>query len=153
MARLEDVPFGTRAVLEQLECPRFDRQPFVAGAPLARRRIAVVSSAGLFRRGDRPFLAGEGDYRALPASLPARDILMSHVSVNFDRTGFQRDMNVVLPLDRLRELAEDGAIGAVAETHYSFMGATDPKAMEPRARALAGRLKADRVDGVVLTPV
>jgi D-proline reductase (dithiol) PrdB len=153
VARLEDVPTGTRAVLEQLECPSFERKPFVSGPPLASRRIAVVSSAGLFRRGDRPFLAGEGDYRALPAGVPARDILMSHVSVNFDRTGFQRDMNIVLPLDRLRELAEDGAIGSVAETHYAFMGATDPKAMEPRARALAGLLKADGVGGVVLTPV
>src|SRR5689334_13776698 len=89
--RLEDVPPSTRKVLEDLECPSFERKPFVLGPPLRERRVAVVSSAGLFRRGDRPFLAGEGEYRALPADTAAADVLMSHVSVNFDRTGFQRD--------------------------------------------------------------
>jgi D-proline reductase (dithiol) PrdB len=83
--------------------------------------------------------------------------LISHISINFDRTGFQEDWNVVFPLDRLNELAADGVIGEVAQTHYSFMGsfmgATDPVLMEPHARALAGRLKGDRVDTVILPPV
>jgi D-proline reductase (dithiol) PrdB len=59
----------------------------------------------------------------------------------------------VFPLDRLRELAGEGAIGSVAQTHYSFMGATDPVQMEPHARELAGRLKRDAVDAVILPPV
>ena len=42
---------------------------------------------------------------------------------------------------------------SVAATHYSFMGATDPLQMEPHARELAGRLKADAVDAAVLPPV
>jgi D-proline reductase (dithiol) PrdB len=78
---------------------------------------------------------------------------MSHASVNFDRTAFQRDINVVFPLDRLRAMAAAGAIGSLAATHYSFMGATDPRGMEANARAVAGRLKSDRVDAVLLTPV
>jgi hypothetical protein len=41
----------------------------------------------------------------------------------------------------------------VADTHYSFMGASDPLQMEPHARALAGKLKEDRVDSVLLAPV
>ena len=60
---------------------------------------------------------------------------------------------MVFPLDRLRELADEGAIGSVAQTHYSFMGATDPMQMEPHARELAGRLKQDAVDAVILPPV
>ena len=78
---------------------------------------------------------------------------MSHVSVNFDRTGFQRDLNVVLPVDRLRDLVEQGLIGSVSDNHYSFMGATDPRGMQEHARTVAGRLKNDQVDGVLLTPV
>ena len=46
-----------------------------------------------------------------------------------------------------------GVIGSVADTHYSFMGASDPVQMEPHARALAGKLKQDRVDSVLLAPV
>ena len=51
---------------------------------------------------------------------------MSHISVNFDRSGFQQDLNVVFPVERLREMAADGEIGSVAD---SFMGATDPEQM------------------------
>jgi D-proline reductase (dithiol) PrdB len=80
-------------------------------------------------------------------------LLISHISINFDRTGFQEDWNVVFPLHRLNELAAEGAIGSVATTHYSFMGATDPVQMEPHARELAGRLKQDSVDAAILPPV
>ena len=36
----------------------------------------------------------------------------------------------------------------MADTHYSFMGATDPLQMEPHARELAGRLKEDKVETI-----
>ena len=34
----------------------------------------------------------------------ADELVMSHSSVNFDRTGFQQDINIVFPVDRLRDL-------------------------------------------------
>jgi D-proline reductase (dithiol) PrdB len=79
--------------------------------------------------------------------------LISHVSINFDRTGFQEDWNTVFPIDRLNELAAAGVIGSVADTHYSFMGAAEPDLIEPHARELAGHLKRDNVDAVLLPPV
>ena len=153
MARMTDLPQATQTNMTNLECPGFETTPFASGPPLAERRVAVVTSAGLVRRGERPFVSGDVDYRVLPADTPANQILMSHVSVNFDRTAFQRDINVVFPLDRLRAMAAAGAIGSLAATHYSFMGATDPRGMEANARAVAGRLKSDQVDAVLLTPV
>jgi hypothetical protein len=105
MARLEDVPQPIRDAVVAAPCPAFETQPFVAGPPLAQRRVAIVSSAALIRRGDKPFLFGSAECRFLPASMPAGEILTSHVSINFDRAGFQRDLNVVYPIDRLRELA------------------------------------------------
>jgi D-proline reductase (dithiol) PrdB len=78
---------------------------------------------------------------------------MSHISTNFDRTGFQQDWNVVFPLDRLRELAGEKVIGSVAAYHYSFMGATDPARLEVAARSLARIMKNDGVDAVLLVPV
>ena len=89
----------------------------------------------------------------IPANTPAAEIVMSHVSVNYDRTGFQEDLNVVLPLDRLRELKLDGVVGSVADFHYSFMGAAPIRALELKATELAGLLKKDQVDAVLLTPV
>ena len=153
MVRMTDLPAPTQASMANLECPVFTTTPFVSGPPLAKRRIAVVTSAGLLRRGERPFVSGDTDYRAIPVDTPTDQILMSHVSVNFDRTAFVRDINVVFPIERLRAMASAGTIGAVAATHYSFMGASDPRGMEANARAVAGRLKSDSVDAVLLTPV
>jgi D-proline reductase (dithiol) PrdB len=115
--------------------------------------VAIVTSAALVRRGEPPMPPGDNGFRALPASTPAADTVMSHVSVNFDRTGFQRDVNVVYPLDRLRELAGEGVIGSVADTHYAVMGASDPKTWGDLADGIVARLKQERVDAVLLTPV
>ena len=137
------------------ELSEFKGRPWVSGPPLAKRRVAIVTTAGIHRRGDVPFTEGpaQAGYRVLPGDTPVADVLMSHNSINFDRSGFQQDINVVFPIDRLRELAADGVIGSVADFHYSFMGALPPKSLEPAARGLAGLLKQDRVDAVLLTPV
>lgn len=153
MPRLNQIPEPMRSHLANTKCPTFDTQPWVAGPPLKERRVAIISTAGLYVRGGRPFSFGLADYRVIPGDADARDLVMGHVSTNFDRTGFQQDLNVVFPLDRLKELAAEGVIGAVAEFHYSFMGATHPGQMEPTARHLGGLLKEDKVDGVLLAPV
>ncbi len=151
--RLTNLPAAMAKRLAELECPDFKTRPWVEGPPLARRRVAVVSSAGLVVRGEKPFRGRDPDFRAIPGTTRPDQLLMSHISINYDRTGFQEDWNVVFPLDRLGELAAEGAIGSVAATHYSFMGATDPVLMEDYAREVAGRLKQDKVDAVILSPV
>jgi len=153
MARLDRMPPDERRHLLALPCPTFESTAWVTGPPLAQRRVALVSTAGLHRRGDRPFGVGAADYRVIPADSAARELVMSHVSTNFDRTGFQRDCNVVFPLERLRELAAAGVIGSLADYHYSLMGATDPRRMKKTAQSLAAILKADSVDAVLLVPV
>jgi D-proline reductase (dithiol) PrdB len=160
MVRLTDLPAWERdhmldKVKDLTNVARFDGNPWVSGPPLAQRRVAVISTAGLHRRDDRPFAPGAAavDYRVIPGDTPAGDLVMSHISINYDRTGFQQDLNVVLPLDRLRELAAESVIGSVAAFHYSFMGAAPILQLEPRARQLAGLLKKDQVDAVLLSPV
>lgn len=153
MARMEDLVASEQEHMRSLALPTFDTTPWTDGPLVRDRRVAVVTTAGLSLRGDAAFGLGAGDYRVIPAETDAGDILMNHVSVNFDRTGFQDDINVVLPIERLREMAADGAIGSVADFHYSFMGATDPTLLEDSARALAGMLRKDRVNAVLLTPV
>jgi len=137
-----------------MPCPTFGTAPWVAGPPVAQRKVALVSTAGLHRRGDLPITPGSPDYRVIPAETPANDLVMSHVSTNFDRTGFQLDWNVVLPLDRLRELAQAGRIGGVASRHYSFMGAIgELDGLKSRAVELAETMRADGVDTALLVPV
>jgi D-proline reductase (dithiol) PrdB len=140
MARLEDIPEPTRTAVANLPCPSFDTTPFVGGPPLSER-------------GDKPFPFGSGEYRAVPSDWDNSDILMSHVSINFDRAGFQRDINVLYPIDRLREFAADGVIGSVAAEHFTVIGSTDPAAMLESADAIAAALIADKCNAVVLAPV
>ncbi len=138
----------------EMPCPTFDTTPWVTGPPTPRRTVALISTAGLHRRSDPPIAPGSADYRLIPATTAAADLVMSHVSTNFDRTGFQMDWNVVLPLDRLRELAASGDIGAMAPRHYSFMGAIARlDGLEPRAAELAEAMHGDGVDTALLVPV
>ena len=158
MVRLADLPQAEReGHLNRISnLPQFPARPFVKGAALAKRRVALVTTAGIHLRSDQPFDTGGAgiDYRVIPGDVAPADLVMSHASVNFDRTGFQSDWNVVFPLDRLRELVRDKIVGAVAAFHYSFMGAI-PKVerYEPKARELAALLVQDKVDAVLLTPV
>ncbi len=136
-----------------LDCPAFEAQSWVEGPELAARRVALISTAGLHRRGDRPFDSGAGDYRVIRRDTGGGDLVMTHLSQNFDRTGFQQDWNVAFPLDRLHDLVESRQIGTVADYHYSFMGATAPEHMELAATELVRLLKGDRVDAALLIPI
>ena len=122
MVRLADLPEWDRiSKLDKLkELTGFDARPWVKPPPLKKCRIAIVTTAGVHRRGDRPF---------------------------------QEDHNIAFPIDRLNELAQRGVVGAVADLHYSFMGATQIRQLEAKAKELAQLLKDDHVDAVLLTPI
>jgi len=131
-----------------------DPAPWITPKPLGEATIAIVSTAGLHRRSDAPFVLGAVDYRLLPGDVDFADVVVSHISTNFDRSALQQDPNIWFPLDRLREMAADSEIGGVSDWHYSFMGA------QPNHQALAatgeevGRLlAADGVDVALLVPV
>jgi D-proline reductase (dithiol) PrdB len=157
MVRLADLPEWERAhLLGKIPAlPKFKVRPWVRGGPLAKRRVALITTAGLHLRSDRAFTVdSRNDYRVIPGAVRAADLVMTQFSVNFDRSGFQRDVNVVFPIDRLKELVCEGVIGSTADFHYSFMGAGSVVTQyEARARELAGLLRKDGVDAVLLTPV
>ena len=153
MVRLNDLPAGERDLMMKIPMPHFDSTPFVTGKPLSERRIAILSTAALQTRSDRVFAWGDAGYRVIPGQTQPNDIIMSHRSVNFDRSGFQQDYNVCFPLDRLRELADAGVIGSVADYHYTVMGANPPERLEDTARHIAGLMKRDAVDTALLIPV
>lgn len=153
MARLADIPEPERSYMAELECIPYPHKPFTPAVAPAQRHVAIVSSAGLIVRGQRPTLANDTGYRSIPADVADTDILCSHVSVNFDRSGFQQDINVMLARDRLQELETQGSIGKAAETHYAFMGATHPDELEDKAREAGRSMLALGVNTVVLAPV
>ena len=132
MTRLSDLPPAQAKRLAEVECPTFTTQPWVSGPPLSDRRVAIVSSAGLFKRGTEPFprprcrLSRHPRRRRLarPAHQPYLNQLRPHRAAG----RLERRLSAC---DRLKELVAQGVIGSLADTHYSFMGASDPIAMGP----------------------
>lgn len=143
-----------RANVKDLPVPEFDNPAFTSPPPLSEATVAIVTSAGLRRKDEPSWNPNDGSFRAFDAS--ERDLSLGHLSPNFDRSGFAADLNVVWPVDRLKEMAEDGAIGRVAPRHLGFMGAQDDTMTTIRmdtGPAAAKLLKDDGVDLVLLTPV
>lgn len=154
MVRLETVSEEERKLLLSLPCPTFDTHPWVSGKPVQKSRIAIVTTAGLHLRNDRPFQFDPDDfYRVIPGDVRANDLVMSHIAASFDRTGFQRDWNVVFPLDRLREMAAEGIISSLADYHYSVSSAHRGEEFDAPAREIARLLMKDNVDAALLFPV
>ena len=154
MVRLSDLSPAERDHITAKELTTFDTEPWVEGPPLADRRVAILTTAGLHQRADEAFNFVDLTYRVIPASRSTSELTMTHSSVHFDRSGLHEDVNTVFPLDRLRELADDGVVGSLADHHYSLMGAGWPPAMiEPTCDQLARLLHADNVTAVLLVPV
>jgi D-proline reductase (dithiol) PrdB len=155
MPRLERLPEGNRKNLLALAVQVNVTSPFTRPRrPLADCRLALVTTAGLHRRGDRPFGPGDQGMRAIPSDTPSADLVQSHTSLGFDRVPIIRDVNVSFPIDRVRELVERGVVGTVAPVHYSFMGALrDLARLEGETGPAVGRaLHQAGVDAALITP-
>jgi D-proline reductase (dithiol) PrdB len=155
MPRLDRLPQLNRNNLLMLPVQVNDAAPFTRlTTPLTAARLAIVTSAGLHRRGDRPFGPGEQTYRVIPSDTPVRDLIQSHTSLGFDRVPMMRDPNICFPVDRLRELIARGELGGTGPHHYSFMGAQrDLKRIQEETGPEVGRrLRDEGVDVALITP-
>ena len=159
MPRLSVLSEVQRQMLQFFPCMEVDGVPWTPLAkPLAECTAAIVTTAGLHLRDDKPFNrdhpGGESTYRIIPSASDPADIVQSHFSIGFDRTAIYRDINITFPMDRVRELAQRGIIGRVAPNHYSFMGALRDCTLvaEQTGPEVAQRLKDEGVDLVLLTP-
>jgi D-proline reductase (dithiol) PrdB len=148
-----------RAAFDGVPVPVFETTAFTLPPPLREATVALVTTAGL-RRPDQPdwaYRAGDQSFRVLEVPRGSDpELMLSHSSHNFDRSGFVADLNVVLPLDRLRELAAAGAIKAVAPRHVSFIGNLDETLATIRldtGPAAARVLREAGANVVLLTPV
>jgi len=130
--------------------------PFTKG--LKGSRVAIVTTAGVHLKSQKPFNMkdpnGDATFRVIPKDTKKEDFIITHDY--YDHRDADIDINIVFPIDRLRELADEGFIGAVAENHYGFMGHIDgphlKTLLNDTAPDAAKRLKEDGVDCVLLTP-
>jgi hypothetical protein len=113
--RVEDVPFVIRPV----------------------KRVALISTAGLYLENQERFGPEDPTFRRIPA-----DADLTRLRIWWDTAATQpasQDLNCAFPLSLLREEKE------LAPTHYTFSGAiADPRRLiEETAPALAAELEAD----------
>ena len=137
----------------RIPCPTFDAPAFATPKPLPEAKVAIVTSASLHHKDDDDFAVVDAGYRVLHRN--RRDIVCGHWSPNFDASGVSADLNVVFPIDRLEEMAAEGAIGSVSEVHLAFAGNQfDLAAIRMDGGPAGARyLLNHEVDVVVLTPV
>ena len=145
MPRLDRLPPLNRNNLLMLPVQVNDTAPFTHLArPLSACRLAIVTTAGLHRRDDRPFGPGEQTYRVIPSDTPAADIVQSHTSLGFDRVPTMRDLNISFPVDRLRELVARGELGGTRAAPLLVHGRAAGSQAHPGGDRTRGRPAAPR---------
>ena len=125
---------------------------------LENSKIAVVTTAGVHHKDQKPFNMkdrdGDPSYRIIDVTRPLSSVMITHDY--YDHSDADRDINIVFPIERLKEFAKEGFIGHIADFHYGFMGHITGKhiltLINKSAPEVAARLKKDNVDIVLLTP-
>ena len=160
LPRLIGAVYKTMEVRSELSIPW---TPLVL--PLSECKFGLITSGGLYQRGVEPPFDlererqeptwGDPTYRIIPSDITQAELGISHLHINNEPVAL--DINVLLPIQRFQELAEEGRIGGIAKHHYSFMGyqsyPPDTTAWrEVYGPQVAEKLKAEGVQCVLLTP-
>jgi D-proline reductase (dithiol) PrdB len=146
------------------ETPNHPPIPWARAAkPLSEARVALLTTAGVSMRGDAPFdmdgererpTWGDPSWRRVAATATVDQVEVNHLHID---TGYiERDLNVALPVDRLRERVAAGEVGASADTHYSIMGyqgASSAALENESAPEIAEAMLSEEVDYALLAPV
>ena len=159
-ARISEMPLGLKVFLHTYRWRSISPVPWSPlKKELSEANVALVSTAGFVARGQEPFdralKGGDFTFRTLPKDTDVATLVDSHRSESFDHSGIRSDPNLAFPLNRLREMEQDGRIGRVNERHWSFMGSiTAPgRLIAKTAPEAAEQAVDDRVVAVLLVPV
>jgi D-proline reductase (dithiol) PrdB len=120
-----------------------------------------MTSAGINMKSDPPFdmerekkepMWGDPTHREIPITAKEADIDVNHLHIN---TGYiKQDINVILPVSHFQKFAEEGIIGELAPTVYSYYGfQLEPKVLlEETMPKVAKKMHEESVEAVFLTP-
>lgn len=141
----------------ELPMPVFDE--VTPAAPLsspARARIALVTEGGLVPRGNPDGLESSRASKYLRLSLEGHQTLSPEyfqtVHGGYNNAFVNAAPCRLLPLDVCRELAAEGIIGELADYCFTTTGnGTSYNNSKEFGKAIAAALKADKVQGVILT--
>jgi D-proline reductase (dithiol) PrdB len=126
--------------------------------PLKDAVLALVTTGGVHLQTDPPFNMadpnGDPSFREIPAETAPDALVVTHDY--YDHRDADKDLNLVFPMERARELVAAGALRAVHSPAYGLMGHIDgphlPVLQDKTAPEIARRLAEARVDYALLVP-
>lgn len=129
--------------------------------PISETTFTLITSAGISMKSDPPFdmdrektepTWGDPSYREIPKTVTENDIEVNHLHVN--TSYIKQDLNVILPLARFQEFEQEGLIGKLAPTCYSYYGyQRDPTVLlNETMPQVAEKMRQENVEAVLLTP-
>ena len=129
--------------------------------PISETTFSLVTSAGINLKADPPFDVvrekeeptwGDPTHREIPRDTLEKEIDVNHLHINTNY--IKEDINVMLPLKRFREFEQEGIIGKLAPTSYSFYGfqLAPGVLLEQTTPKMAGKMHEEEVEAVFLTP-
>ena len=123
----------------------------------SEQTFVLVTSGGLYLKDDQPAfdtvsIHGDPSIREIPKTVRQEQIGIAHAQ--YDHSLANEDINIIFPIHRLIELQQEGVIGKLTDTHYSYSYVNDvvPLVTETVPKMI-DRIKADGVDAVLLVPV
>jgi len=119
---------------------------------LSETTIALVSTAGVHLKTQEPYdVEGDGSYRVIPSNTNVADLMITHG--HYDHEAADQDINVVFPIERLRELVADGTIKGINTDFFGMMGYTlkMKQVLEETGPEIARKIERSATDLVLLT--
>ena len=124
--------------------------------PLAESRLTFVSTSGVQPKNTLPFdtahPVGDYSFRRVPTNSKPGDLEIHQLK--YPTVGADKDLNVIFPIERLQELAQEKIIGELSDNFFSFIGYNmDAERLEKTlAEDIAAAVEAEKPDAVLLAP-
>jgi D-proline reductase (dithiol) PrdB len=125
--------------------------------PLASCRLTLVSSCGVHLKTEKPLDVCHpfGDFRFMrvPSRVKHEELIVHQLKYPHDDADL--DVNVIFPIERLQELAQEGRLGGLTANFFSFIGYNmDPEKFERTVAAGIAEavVEQERADCALLAP-
>ena len=123
----------------------------------SEQTFALVTTGGLYLKDSQPpfetdSIHGDTSFREIPKTVRQEQLGIAHA--HYDHSLAEKDINTIFPIHRVIELENEGIIGKVADTHYSFSYVNDVVTLLTKVvPRFLSRIKAEGVEVLVLVPV
>ena len=123
----------------------------------SNQTFALVTTGGFYLNDSQPpfdteSIHGDVSFREIPRTVRQQDMRIAHK--HYDHSLAEQDFNIVFPIQRFVELENEGIIGRLTETHYSFSYVNDAVSLATETvPKFISDIKAAGVDVLFLVPV